>query len=50
MKKDKKDNILVNILLLILFILITYYAIVMPQDFPVHMELLRNWIVGIIVK
>lgn len=35
----KKDNILVNIILFVIVILVTYYLFVMPEDLPVHSQM-----------
>ncbi|MDY4971414.1 MAG: hypothetical protein SO101_14330 [Lachnospiraceae bacterium] len=35
----KKDNIFVNIIIFIVIILVFYYAVVMPEDLPVHTQM-----------
>ena len=37
--KDKKDNVFVNIIIFIAIIVVIYYVVVMPEDFPLHMQM-----------
>ena len=37
--KGKKDNVFINAIIFIAIIIMVYYGVVMPEDFPLHMQM-----------
>ena len=46
-KNDKKENLLVNLVLFIIFYMIVYYTVINPDDFAIHMGMLETALRGL---